>query len=122
MSAVTKKVAPPNSVVLVSDSSSGEIPKTMGGQLVSATDTCIAVGCMAEDDGQTEITLASLAEVDQDEKPSYEGMLRTPKHRVVVRSVLGQQLLELSVAHELTRIKIWANDPSEPDRVVVGVG
>lgn len=48
MAIVTVKVAPPNSVVLVSDVNGGEIPKTMGGSLVSATNTCVAVGCLSE--------------------------------------------------------------------------
>jgi hypothetical protein len=120
--ALTKRMAPPNSVVLVSDADGGEIPKTMGGVLVSATNTCVAVGCLSEDDGQTEFTLAPLTEVDRADKPVYEGMLRTPKRRVVIRSVLGEHLLELPVLQEVTKIKIWANDAQEPDNVVVGVG
>jgi hypothetical protein len=42
--------------------------------------------------------------------------------RVVIRSVLGEHLLELPVLQEVTKIKIWANDLQEPDNVVVGVG
>lgn len=87
---LTKKLAPPNSVVLVSDVDGGEIPKTMGGSLVSATDTCVAIGCLSEDDGETEFVLAPLSELDRADKPVYEGMLRTPKHCVVIRSVLGE--------------------------------
>lgn len=120
--ALTKRMAPPNSVVLVSDLDGGEIPKTMGGSLVSATSTCVAVGCLSEDDGETEFTLASLAEVDRADKPVYEGMLRTPKRHVVIRSVLGEHLLELPVLQEVTKIKIWANDLKEPDNVLIGVG
>ncbi|WP_439542457.1 hypothetical protein [Hyphomicrobium sp.] len=120
--ALTKRMAPPNSVVLVSDVDGGEIPKTMGGSLVSATSTCVAVGCLSEDDGETEFTLAPLGEVDRADNPVYEGMLRTPKRHVVIRSVLGEHLLELPVLQEVTEIKIWANDLKEPDKVLVGVG
>ena len=120
--ALTTKAAPPNSVILVCDVGGGEVPKTMSGAVVAATTTCIAVGCLSEDDGQTEFTLAPLSEVDRGEKPAFDGMLLTPQHRVVLRSVLGQQLLELPVTQELTKIKIWVNDPTEPDNVVVGVG
>ena len=120
--ALTKRMAPPNSVVLVSDVDGGEIPRTMGGSLVSATNTCVAVGCLSEDDGETEFMLAPLSELDRADKPVYEGMLRTPKRHVVIRSVLGEHLLELPVLQELTKIKVWANDAKEPDNVVVGVG
>lgn len=121
MKAVRVTVAPPNSVVLVSDASGGDIPTEMKGAVVSATSTCIAVGCLSEDDGQTEFTLTPLSEVDQTEKPVYEGMIETPKRQIVVRSVLGQQLLELPVLQELTKIRIWVNDQAEPSKVIVGV-
>lgn len=120
--AVSAKASPANSVVLVSDGSGGEIPKSMHGSVIAATDTCVAIGCLAEDDAETTFTLAPLSELDRREKPAFEGMLRTPKHRVVVRTVTGQQLLEVPVQQELTRIKIWVNDASEPDNVVIGVG
>jgi hypothetical protein len=120
--ALTKKVAPPNSLVLVSDLGGGEIPKTMVGELVSATNTCMAVGCLAEADGPTEITLAPLLEIDRAEEPIFEGLPRTPRRHIVIRSVFGQHLLELPVMQELTKVKIWANDPREPDKLVIGVG
>jgi hypothetical protein len=119
---LTKRIAPPNSVVLVSDVDGGEIPKTMGESLVSATNTCVAVGCLSEDDGETEFVLVPLSEVDRADKPVYEGMLRTPKRRVIIRTVIGEHLLELPVLQELTKIRIWANDTNEPDNVIVGVG
>ena len=120
--AVKTKVAPPNSVVLVSDTASGEIPKSMHDSLISATNSCVAVGCLSEDDGETEFTLGTLSELDRKDKPAFEGMLKTPSHRVAVRSVLGKRLLELPVSQELTRLRIWVNDASEPDNVVVAVG
>lgn len=121
MAIVTVKVAPPNSVVLVSDVNGGEIPKTMGGSLVSATNTCVAVGCLSEDDGQTQFTLAPFAEVRRADEPLYEGVILTPGRLVVICSVLGQRLLELPVPRESTKVRIWGNDGSEPDDVVIGV-
>jgi hypothetical protein len=100
----------------------GEIPKSMGASVVCATDTCVAIGCRSEDDGETEFTLATLAELDRKDEPAFEGMLKTPKHHVVIRTVLGQQVLTIPFNQELTKIKVWINDPNEPDTVVVGVG
>jgi len=94
----------------------------MGGAVVGATAACIAVGCLSEDDGPTDLTLAPLSEVERAEKPAYDGMLLTPTHRVVISSVVGQRLLELPVLEGLTRIKIWVNHPTEPDKVMIGVG
>lgn len=113
--------APPNSVVLVSDHGGGEIPQSMNGEAISTTSSCVVVGCMAEDDGETEFTLGTLSELDRPEKPAYDGVLKTPSRRLVIRSVLGVELLGLPVEGDMTRVKIWTNDTSEPDHVVVAV-
>ena len=37
-------------------------------------------------------------------------------------SVLGHRLLELAVRHTKTTLKVWLNDPIEPDEVCIAVG
>jgi len=76
---------------------------------------------MAADDGGTEFTLGRLSELDRPKKPAYEGTLNTPSRQLVIRSVLGVELLGLTVEGDVTRVKIWANDTSEPDRIVIAV-
>lgn len=114
-------IAPPNSLILVEDDAGGEIPRSMSQSLVAATASCVAVGCKAEDDGKTEVVLAPMSELNIQDKLEFEGTLRTPSRKVVVRTVHGETLLELSVRGVETALKIWANDPSEPDRITVGV-
>lgn len=117
----TTRLAPPNSVVFVSDANGGEVPSSMGGAVVAASGSCVAVGCRSEDDGETEFTLGTLAELDRSEQPAYVGILKTPSRRVAVRSILGRCLLDTAVSGELTRLTIWVNDPREPDEVVIAV-
>jgi hypothetical protein len=119
--AVSTKIAPPNSIVLLSDFSDKIIPKSMNGSVIAATDSCIAVGCLSEFDGETTFTLALASEIDRSDPPSYEGMLRTPNHRVTMHSVFGQKLLEMPTQQEMTKLKIWINDPNEPDEVFFGI-
>jgi len=114
------RIAPPNSVVLVCDAGGGEIPTSMQGALISSTPSCIAIGCRAEDDGETDIALGAIEEVDPGTPSAFEGTLSTPTRKVVVRSVLGQTVLEAAVPSRNTRVRVWVNDQSEPDRVVVG--
>jgi hypothetical protein len=121
MTNLVVKIAPPNSVILISDLDGGEIPRKMGKSLVSATNTCVAVGCLSEDDGLTELMLVPLEEVNCTDQPVYEGLLQTPLRRVVIYSVLGQPLLEMLVRQKLTKIKVWANHLNEPDKITVGV-
>ena len=115
------RLVPPNSTVLVEDSSGGEIPASMNQSLITATDSCMAVGCMAEDDGETEITLGNCSSVDTGKQPQFEGLLRTPNRKLAVRTVHGVTLLEMPVPTTETRLRVWVNDPSEPDRIAVGV-
>lgn len=115
------RIAPPNSVVLIEDSSGGTIPASMDHTLISATDSCIAVGCKAEDDGETDITLGPCDEVDTGERSAFEWSLQTPNRRLVVRTIHGNTLLEMAVPKTETALRIWVNDPSEPDRVAIGI-
>jgi len=120
--ATSVKIAPPNSVVLVADPSDGEIPDTMGGSLIAATNSCVAVGCRSEADGETEFTLGRTDEVDPGSRPAFEGNLKTPNRKIAVRSVLSKTILEAPVPQQHTTIRVWVNDPKEPDNVIVGIG
>jgi hypothetical protein len=117
---ISAKVAPPYSVVVITDPSGGQTPDTMSGSIIAATESCIAVGCLCDIDGETEFTLGAGPEVDPGSEPTFQGTLQTPNRRIVVRSVYGETILELPVLRETARVRIWVNHPSEPDRVVVG--
>jgi hypothetical protein len=118
---VRKTLAVPYSVVLVSDASGGDVPDYVKGQLISATGTCIAIGCRSEVDGETGITLGDLRELCQNGVPAFEGALSTPTHMVTVETVEGEQVLEMPVRADITRVIVWVDHPTEPDHVVVGV-
>jgi hypothetical protein len=119
--AASKRVAPPYSVVLISDSGGGKIPDGMRGQLIVATNSCVAVGCLSEVDGETEFVLGASAEVSPGEPPTFEGKLRTPGRRLEISSVLGDSILMTPVSQSETVVRIWVNDAKEPDRVIVGI-
>ena len=119
--AVSKRVAPPYSVVLISDSGGGKIPDGMRVQLIVATDSCVAVGCLSEVDGETEFVLGASAEVNPGKPPTFEGKLGTPRRRLEISSVLGDSILMTPVLQSETVVRIWVNDPKEPDRVIVGI-
>jgi hypothetical protein len=121
MNARAIKIAPPNSVVLLSDVSGGDIPDSMRGVVVVATPTCIAVGCVSEADEPTEFVLAPLSELERSDEPVHMSRIQTPNRRVVLRTVLGLELLGLPVDTQSTEVKVWVNDPFEPDKVVIGL-
>ena len=115
------RIAPPNSLVLVSDPGGGDIPGSMNQSLIAATDSCIAIGCRAEDDGETEIDLGLSNCVNTGDEPAFEGTLKTPNRKIAVRDVLGVVLLEMAVPAAETIVRIWVNDSKEPDKIIVGI-
>ena len=119
--AVATRVAPTNSLILVEDSYGGKIPRSMNQSLIAATDSCLAVGCKPEMDGETEIILKHGSTVDTGDQLAFEGPLRTPSRTVVVRTTNSLTLLEMSVAGAETTLRICVNDPTEPDRITVGI-
>lgn len=121
MMAAWLRVVPPNSLILVEDSNGGDIPTSMNRSLVAATNSCIAVGCRTEVDGETEINFEHCSNIDTGDQLEFEGLLQTPSRKIVVRTTHGVTLLEMPVAATETKLRIWANDPNEPDRLTIGI-
>lgn len=123
--AQTIKIAPPNSLIFVSDAQGGSIPdpdKIAREAGITATHSCIAVCCLAEMDGKTEITIGLADEVDPGKKPEFDGTLATPTRTIVVSTAESEMVLEANVPTVQTRMRIWTNRPKEPERVIVGIG
>jgi hypothetical protein len=118
---ISARVAPPNSLVLVLDPSGGTIPASLNGELIAATDSCLAIGCRAEDDGETEFILGNSDSIGRGERPAFEGTLKTPSRKIAVRSVLGTMILEMPVPSGETMVRVWVNDPQEPDCITIGI-
>lgn len=122
----TAKYSAPNCQIVVSDPDAKiEVPQwpmnsvNMSVRLIS-TDTCILVGCLMDADGETEFTLGEIHEVDPGRPPAFEGKLKTPNHKISLESVDGHTVLEAPVLHLETKVRIWTNHESEPDKVIVG--
>lgn len=116
------KIAPQNSLLLLMDKDSGEIPELMNGKLVVATDSCIAVGTLSETDGETSVILTDnkshLQEMAGLQK-AFDGILATPNKRVDLCTVLLQPVLTLSVSNTESHVEIWVSNETEPDRLCV---
>jgi hypothetical protein len=87
-----------------------------------ATETCILVACDPEQDGKTTITIGTPAEAKDGYGPTFDGFLDTPHHKVAVWTVEWEKLLEASVPTGRTRIRIWTNHASWPDKIHIGLG
>jgi hypothetical protein len=117
---VVTRVSAPEARVLIEDSAGGEPPVTIPGQLVASTASSIAVGCAAS--AVTEVAIADIALVPAGTTTAvYDGRIETPSRRIAVRTVLGATLLEVVVPSTKTELRIWANDPTEPTELTIGV-
>jgi hypothetical protein len=72
-------------------------------------------------DGETELALGAGTVVNPGEPPAFEGKLETPRRWLEISSVLGDSILMTPVLQHETAVRIWVNDPKEPDRVIVGI-
>src|SRR6266702_2888251 len=118
---ISKKVAAPNALLLLSDISGGMAPNEMHGSLVTSTPTCIAIGCMSDCNGETEVRVGAGREVGSSKPPAFEGDLDSASRAVALWTIDRFTVLEVPVRHARTRVRIWLNHPSEPDEVVIGL-
>jgi hypothetical protein len=116
---LTTDIAPPNSLLLIMDRSIGEIPERMAGGLIALTPTCVAIGTLSEHDGSTRVILDDGSGPPAHGSPMFDGVMDTPGRKVAVCSVLDEVVLELAVAGERTRVRIWANDQVEPSEIYI---
>ena len=115
------KVAPSNSIIFVSDPDGGEPPVPVRGPMVLSTPSCISVGCYPQIDGETEIVLGRIGEVDPGDVPSFTGTLETPNRAVVVSTVEEETILEVPVPETKTEVRIWLSHPRWPEKVTIGL-
>lgn len=114
-----KSIAPQNSIIFISDPTQRvEVPADVGSTLVAVTSSCVSVGTLAEVDGETTVRLAD-SFADPEGEIVFDGSVETPGRRIAVSDVLGNSILEMDVPSSLSRVTIWANDPMEPDLILV---
>lgn len=111
------RIAAPNSLILVLDPEFGVLPETLGGAAIAASSSALAVGTLAESDGETEVTIGSVRDLPTDESlvPRWEGQVQT-SGRLAVVSLYNEVLLEVDAPSEV-KLQVWTNDPEEPDAV-----
>jgi hypothetical protein len=117
------KVAPPNSLVLISDVNRGEVPEEIDPELgFGATASSIAVACLPDMDGETMIKLGPAAEVDPGSRPAFEMILATPTRTVAVMTIEWAVLLKTGVPASSTRVRVWTDRAKWPSNILIGLG
>lgn len=118
----TLSIAPPNSIIFIADASGGLVPEFIATSPILSTESMISVGCLANVDGNTTITLGGVAEVGVAETPAFDGILVTPTGQLFVSTVEEEGILSAIVPMPKTRIRVWTNRAAEPDNIIIGWG
>lgn len=71
-------------------------------------------------DGETELTVSTEDTVP--EAPAFDGILDTPNKAVEVSTSEKQILMRCDVASRFTRVRVWTDHPTEPEKVFVTLG
>ena len=101
------------------DFATGIVPEVMGNGLVSATESCVAIGCQSEQDGPTEIRFGRADEIAPAELLVFDGEISTPNKQLSICTVTNENLLSTYVSGMKTHVRVFANDAVEPDRIFV---
>jgi hypothetical protein len=120
--AVTKStsIAPPNSLLFISDVDGGAPPRPVRGGRILATESCVSIACFPSIDGETSISLGPSREVDPGTPPAFDGILETPTRSIVVSTVENKAVLREDVQNSTCRVRVWVNKVSMPDQIIVG--
>jgi hypothetical protein len=122
MKLVATRVRALNSLLFIKDARERDLPIIDRSGPIWSTKSCVAVGCMPDCDGSTEIIVGnSFTELSQSGNLIFDAFLKTPARKVVVETVLGERVLEQNVPNATTHVRIWTNGSLDTDRIVVGL-
>lgn len=89
---------------------------------IVSTSQCINVSCLYYNDGDTTVEMAAFEEVGETSSPQFDAILLTPDRVVIVFETNEPEIMRADVPGMTTRVRIWTNHPTEPDRVRIGLG
>lgn len=115
--------APPNSLFFLEDPAGGKSPEIDDRPArIWSTRSCIIVACLCFVDGKTEFVASNSAEGVPSAPAAFDGMLDTPSRVIEVSTSEREVLLRCPVQTHFTRVRVWTNHPSEPDKILALFG
>jgi hypothetical protein len=111
-----------NSLLFIKDGRTDELPSIDGNGSVWFNASCIAVSCLPDCDGITEIVVGDLPEAESvGGKLAFVGQIDTPSRVLTVQTVVGKKLLEREVPGATTHVRVWTNGARDTDKVIIGL-
>ena len=122
MNLITTHVRVLNALLFIKDARAKDLPKIDGHGSFWTTPSCVAVSCMPDCDGSTEVTIGNPLEFQSKAgKLLFDTLLETPSRRITVETVLAEKILEQSVLSATTHVRIWTDGFRDTEKVFIGV-
>jgi hypothetical protein len=111
-----------NSLLYIRDARAKDLPAIDGIRKYWFVPSCLAVSCLPDSEGNTEIVIGDARDVASKATPLFDGALKTPSRKVIVETVIAVTLLEWSVPEPTVRLRIWTNGHQATEWIVIGLG
>jgi hypothetical protein len=109
-------------LLFVRDPSTRGVPAIDGDGAVWSTPTCIAISCLPDSEGETELKIGRGEEIDAVGWPLVlDGSIETPSRAVIVETVHPGTVCEVSVPTTDTRVRVWTNGHPATDKVMIAL-
>lgn len=113
----------PGCVAFIADVSTGGGPvNTDRDRNIWPTEDCVAVGLMSFMDGMTEMIFGGRNSLAHATEPQFDGFIETPGRRLGVLTVHNKVVGQPVLVGLRTRIRIWTDHPTEPEKIDVVFG
>lgn len=118
---LSAEVAAPFGIVFVMDPESGVLPESLSSNSITALESAVAVGTLADGDGVTRFFLGEATPVSADGGLvlRWEGVVLTTG-RIGIVSAENEVVVEMPAA-ERASVQIWTDDESEPEVVWIAL-
>lgn len=120
MNLISTHVRVLNSLLFIKDARAKDLPMIDGQGSFWSTASCVAVSCMPDCDGPTEVVIGTPSELQDDAvKLLFDARLETPSRSITVETVLAEKILEKNALGTTTRVRIWTDGFRDTNRVVI---
>ena len=121
MERIVRRVNALNSLVFIQDSKHWVVPDIDGEGAFWATDTCVALSCLPDCDGKTEIVLS-----ERDDPPANlifltEVKLTIPSRKLAIELVPHRRIAEADIKSTSTMLAIWTDGHQATEKIFIKV-
>ena len=118
---IDTRVRPPGSFLVIAGDIHAPMPEFDDQEArLWSNEWCIGIGTLSEVDGETDLTVT-----DQPGEESiplvFDGVIAAPERHITVSDAYLLESANVRITGKKARVRIWANHPREPDRIVIAV-